>query len=142
MRRFDKVEEERPDIPTASTSDIVFLLLIFFMVSTVFRTEQGLSVELPSAVAAKKITIKHIAHIWVGYQGDKGVVSIDDRIVSIGQVKEMMEQKKRIDPNIIVSIMADKDTPYWISNDIFGQLIKANTLHISLSARRSSDLVD
>ena len=61
--RFQRVEEERPEIPTASTSDIVFLLLIFFMVSTVFKTEQGLQVELPSAMATKKVSMKHIAHI-------------------------------------------------------------------------------
>jgi hypothetical protein len=32
--------------------------------------------------------------------------------------------------------MADKNTPYWISNDVFGQLIKANALHVSLSAKK------
>ncbi len=138
--RFQRIEEERPEIPTASTSDIVFLLLIFFMVSTVFKTEQGLQVELPSAMATKKVSMKHIAHIWVGYQGDKGVISIDDRIVPVGQVKEIMQMKKRVDPNLIVSIMGDKDTPYWISNDIFGQLIKANALRVSLSARKMSDI--
>ena len=137
---FERIEKEKPEIPTASTSDIVFLLLIFFMVSTVFKTEQGLQVELPSAVSTKKIEIKHIAHIWVGYQGDKGVISIDDRIVPVGQVRKIMQMKKRIDPNLIVSIMGDKDTPYWISNDVFGQLIKANALKVSLSARKISDI--
>ncbi len=138
--RFEKVETEKAEITTASVSDIVFLLLIFFMVSTVFRAEQGLKVELPGALAAKKISVKHVAHVWVGYKGDNGVVSIDDRIIPIGKVKDIMQTKKRIDPNIIVSIMADKDTPYWISNDIFGQLIKSNALRVSLAARRISDI--
>lgn len=137
---FENVENEKPTINTASISDIIFILLIFFMVTTVFRAEQGLKVELPGALAAKKISMKHIAHVWVGYKGDKGVVSIDDRIVPIGSVKDIMQTKKRIDPNLIVSIMADKDTPYWISNDIFGQLIKANALRVSLAARRISDI--
>lgn len=138
--KFERIEKEKAEINTASVSDIVFLLLIFFMVSTVFKAEQGLKVELPEAMAAKKISIKHIAHIWVGYKGDNGVVSIDDRIVPIGKVKDIMQLKKRINPNVIVSIMADKDTPYWISNDIFGQLIKANTLRVSLAVRLISDI--
>lgn len=137
---FEKIEKEKPKITDSSISDIVFLLLIFFMVSTVFKSEQGLKVELPSAYAAKKISMKHIAHIWVGYRGDKGVVSIDDKIVPIGNVKAIMQTKKRIDPNMIVSMMSDKETPYWISNDIFGQLIKANALRVSLAARTISDV--
>lgn len=137
---FERVEKEKATINTASVSDIIFILLIFFMVTTVFRAEQGLKIELPGALAAKKISMKHIAHVWVGYKGDKGVVSIDDRVVPVGSVREIMQTKKRIDPNIIVSIMADKDTPYWISNDIFGQLIKANALRVSLAARRISDI--
>ncbi len=135
-KHFEKVEESSPAIQTTTTSDIVFLLLIFFMVTTVFRTEQGLRIDLPNALAAKKIETKNLSHVWIGYDGDKGVVSIDDRIVPIGQIKSIVEQKKRVNPNLIVSIMADRNTPYWISNDVFGQLIKANALHVSLSARK------
>ncbi|MEO0288801.1 MAG: biopolymer transporter ExbD [candidate division WOR-3 bacterium] len=135
-KHFGKVEESSPSIPTSTTSDIVFLLLIFFMVTTVFRTEQGLRIDLPQALSSKKIETKNLAHVWIGYDGDRGVVSIDDRIVPIGQIKNIIEQKKRVNPNLIVSIMADKNTPYWISNDVFGQLIKANALHVSLSAKK------
>ncbi|MEJ5307592.1 MAG: biopolymer transporter ExbD [candidate division WOR-3 bacterium] len=135
-KHFEKVEETSPSIPTSTTSDIVFLLLIFFMVTTVFRTEQGLRIDLPQALSSKKIETKNLAHVWIGYDGDRGVVSIDDRIVPIGQIKNIIEQKKRVNPNLIVSIMADKNTPYWISNDVFGQLIKANALHVSLSAKK------
>jgi biopolymer transport protein ExbD len=110
------------------------------MVTTVFRTEQGLRIEMPQALSSKKIASKHISHVWVGYDGDRGVVSIDDRIVSIGGIRNIIEQKKRVDPNLIVSIMADKNTPYSISNDVFGQLIKANALHISLSAKKINEI--
>lgn len=139
-RHYDKPEADNPEIQTSTTSDIVFLLLIFFMVTTVFRTEQGLRIDMPSALAAKKLESKHISHLWVGYDGDRGVVSIDDRIIPIGNIRSLIEQKKRIDPNLIISIMADKNTPYWISNDVFGQLIKANALHISLSARKVNEI--
>ncbi|PIP14331.1 MAG: hypothetical protein COX48_01445 [bacterium (Candidatus Stahlbacteria) CG23_combo_of_CG06-09_8_20_14_all_34_7] len=139
-RHYKKPEQNAPGIQNTTTSDIVFLLMIFFMVTTVFRQEQGLRIDMPQAISSKKITSKHIAHVWVGYDGDRGVVSIDDRIVPIGAIRNIIEQKKRIDPNLIVSIMADKNTPYSISNDVFGQLIKANALLISLSAKKVNEL--
>ena len=139
-KHYEKLEQGSPVIQTSTTSDIVFLLLIFFMVTTVFRQEQGLRIDMPLALSSKKVASKHISHVWVGYDGDKGVVSIDDRIVPIGAIRSIMEQKKRVDPNLIVSIMADKNTPYSISNDVFGQLIKANALLISLSAKKVNEL--
>ena len=53
MQRLKK--EGKINIPTASMSDIAFLLLIFFMVSTVFRKEIGLKVTLPEARATERI---------------------------------------------------------------------------------------
>lgn len=139
-KHYAKLEQGSPQIQTSTTSDIVFLLLIFFMVTTVFRQEQGLRIDMPQALSSKKLESKHIAHVWVGYDGDRGVVSIDDRIVPIASIRNIIEQKKRVDPNLIVSIMADRNTPYSISNDVFGQLIKANALHVSLSAKKVNEI--
>lgn len=139
-KHYAKLEQGSPQIQTSTTSDIVFLLLIFFMVTTVFRQEQGLKIDMPQALSSKKLESKHIAHVWVGYDGDRGVVSIDDRIVPIASIRNIIEQKKRVDPNLIVSIMADRNTPYSISNDVFGQLIKANALHVSLSAKKVNEI--
>jgi len=53
------------DIPTASMPDIIFMLLIFFMVTTVLREYSGLDVELPKAKRIQKLKSKrHTAHIW------------------------------------------------------------------------------
>ena len=43
------------DIPTASMPDIIFMLLIFFMVTTVLREYSGLDVELPKAKRIQKL---------------------------------------------------------------------------------------
>ena len=42
-----KSAKTKQDIPTASLPDIIFMLLIFFMVTTVFRTPQALEINLP-----------------------------------------------------------------------------------------------
>ncbi len=129
-----KTKAEEPTITTASTSDIAFLLLVFFMVTTVFRTEQGLRVELPSAYAAKKVPIKDVAHVYVNKEG---VISIDDKLIPLQNVGKMMSMKKMINPAMIASLMIDKDTNYGFVNDIFEEFSRNNVLRISLSTKLS-----
>ncbi len=127
-----KGKQEEPTITTASTSDIAFLLLIFFMVTTVFRTEQGLRVELPAAYAAKKVPVKDVAHVYVNKEG---VISIDDKVIPLSNVGKVMSAKKMINPAMIASLMIDKDTNYGFVNDIFEEFAKNGVLRISLSTK-------
>lgn len=54
MAKIKKAARPETLIPTASMSDIAFLLLLFFMVSTVFVREKGLKVRLPKAEMIQK----------------------------------------------------------------------------------------
>ena len=49
MMKLDRKVNISSDIPTASMPDIIFMLLIFFMVTTVLREYSGLDIELPKA---------------------------------------------------------------------------------------------
>ena len=54
------------EIPTSSMPDIIFMLLIFFMVTTVLREYSGLPISLPKAKRIEKLKSKrHTSHIWV-----------------------------------------------------------------------------
>ncbi len=123
-------EHERPEIPTASMGDIATLLIIFFMLTTVFREERGLHVSLPKAIATRKLPKKNIAHIWVNRDG---VISIDDRIVTPDMVYIIMQRKVMANPNIIVSILMDKDCRYGVLAKIFDALREAEALRVSLA---------
>ena len=58
------------EIPTASMPDIIFMLLIFFMVTTVLREYSGLPISLPKAKRIEKLKSKrHTSHIWVSKEG-------------------------------------------------------------------------
>ena len=88
------------DIPTASMPDIIFMLLIFFMVTTVLREYSGLDVELPKAKRIQKLKSKrHTAHIWVSKQGQ---ISIEDKLVRSGNVRHIMYTKRAADPQLMV----------------------------------------
>ena len=58
------------EIPTASMPDIIFMLLIFFMVTTVLREFSGLPIEIPKAKRIEKLkSRRHTSHIWISKEG-------------------------------------------------------------------------
>ncbi|MCK4225707.1 biopolymer transporter ExbD [candidate division WOR-3 bacterium] len=59
----------RPDIPTASMADIAFLLLVFFMVTTVFSNEMGLQIVLPEKGQEVKVKSENIQKVYVEEMG-------------------------------------------------------------------------
>ena len=68
--KFNRKTQLDSEIPTASMPDIIFMLLIFFMVTTVLREFSGLPVSLPRAERIEKLESKrHTSDIWVSKDG-------------------------------------------------------------------------
>ena len=122
-------------IPMSSLPDIVFLLLIFFMVSSVFKEFSGLPVKLPNARRIEKLQGKRdVAYMWVSKEG---AVSIDDRIIPLKDVSQVM-YKKRIDvmnPLRVVSMKIDAGTEMGVVTDIHEELRDADALNVNYSAK-------
>lgn len=121
------------EIPTTSMPDIVFMLLMFFMVVTTLR-EFTLLVQfkLPEAKALEKIENKRlIQYIWVGKEGK---IQINDSIVNLKEVEPIMYAKRQALPNVIVSLRIDKDADMGLVTDIQQELRKASALRINYSA--------
>ena len=129
MARRKKIRKEgKVAIPTASMSDIAFLLLIFFMVSTTFRKEVGLKVILPEARATEKLTrTRDISHIYIGKDGK---ISVDDKIVTPDLLKLAYMRKVEEKPEIIVSIKADKNAKYDYVDKVIESLRDAKALRV------------
>ena len=125
------------DLPTASMPDIIFMLLIFFMVTTVLREYSGLDVELPKAKRIQKLKSKrHTAHIWVSKQGQ---ISIEDKLVRSNNVRHIMYTKRAADPQLMVSIKADKAARMGLISDIHTELRKADALMLNYSTKTAID---
>ena len=123
----------KQEIPTASMPDIVFMLLLFFMVTTTLREVDVLvDFKLPEAKAIEKIENKRlISYIWVGRSGR---IQINDSIVKLDQVEKIMYTKRQELPNVIVSLRIDKGTDMGLVTDIQQELRKAYCLRINYSA--------
>ena len=123
----------KQEIPTASMPDIVFMLLLFFMVTTTLREVDVLvDFKLPEAKAIEKIENKRlISYIWVGKSGR---IQINDSIVKLNEVEPIMYSKRQELPNVIVSLRIDKGTDMGLVTDIQQELRKAYCLRINYSA--------
>lgn len=115
-------------IPTASMADIAFLLLIFFLTSTIFRLEAGLEVDLPRAESGVGSTRQRSTHIWID---DTGQIAIDDYLVTLEEVDGVLAAKLRGWGELIVSLQIDKEVPYQAVDRLMRQLKRANVRNVS-----------
>ncbi len=133
MKFQKKVSSTAQGIPTSSLPDIIFMLLIFFMVSTVLR-EVDIQVEytLPDAIAVEKIDNKRLlSYIWIG---NDERIQIDDSIVPVGSISNIAYQKRMNNPNVIMSLRIDKGSRMGIVSDLQQELRRADALRINYSA--------
>jgi biopolymer transport protein ExbD len=133
MAKFAAKAKIESKIPTASMADIAFLLLIFFMVSTVLKLEEGLPVSLPKAEAAQDIPRENVIHIWVDRTGK---ISINDMIVTVSSVEAVVAQRIRVNPGIIVAFYTDEGAPYGVMSDIMEQLKRASAVRVSFASKK------
>lgn len=142
---FTKKSKAKQEIPTASLPDIIFMLLIFFMVTTVLReTELQVRVLLPDAEAIQKIEQKRlVSYVYIGpeklanNQFGESRVQIDDAIVpEITEIRQLMFRRLQDEPRTIISLRVDEESETGILYDVQQELREAGTLRINYSTKR------
>ena len=130
---FSRKTQLSSEIPTSSMPDIIFMLLIFFMVTTVLREYSGLPVNIPKAEKIEKLKGKrHTAHIWVSKEG---LVSINDRLFAVQDVAKIMYEKRVSDPQLSVSLKADEEAKMELISSIHEELREADALKLNYSTK-------
>jgi len=115
---------QQPEINLTPLIDVVFLLLIFFMVSTTFRKEADLQIQLPEA-AQKPVPLEHRLEVSVDAAGRyavNGQVVIGDDVSSL---KQAMQQAVAEVDDLPLMIRADAQASHQSVvkiMDIAGQL--------------------
>ena len=133
---FARKQKVSEGIPTASMPDIVFMLLIFFMVTTVLKKFDGLPLNLPTAKKIEKLgTKRHVSYIWVSQSGE---ISVDDKIVRTRAVRNVVYERFAADPQLIISMKVDQKADFGIVSDIHQELREAGTLRVNYSAKRGT----
>ena len=145
MAHFKKSSQTSQEIPTASMPDIIFILLIFFMTTTVMRTETiEVRTVLPQAEALEKIEQKRlVSFVYVGPRKMGGnqvgemAVQIDDALITeLTNIRTIMYNKLMENPKLIVSLRVDEDAQMGYVTDVQQEFREAGTLRINYSTKR------
>ena len=140
--KFSTKSKVTTGINTASMPDIIFMLLIFFMVCTVFKESEGLKVILPDAQKIEKLPGKRgIAVIWADRAGN---ITIDDKFLRPSDIRNII-YNKLIDPSSplkMVSLRIDNQVAMERVTDIHEELRalgESAALNVNYSARTAAD---
>jgi len=99
-----KLEAGKPEISMAPLIDVVFLLLIFFMVTTVFPENRGLVIEKPESKVSEPLPIKKI----IFQVSDKGEVRFEDKPIDVNDIERLVSDQFRVAPDTAVLIQVDR----------------------------------
>ncbi len=146
MSRFkDKGSKGTPAISTASLPDIIFMLLFFFMVTTVMReVDLKVQITLPEATEVTRLEDKALVdYIYIGPPvardlGTEPLMQLNDQFARLDEidawVKESEERREEVlIPKITRSLKVDKETAMKIVTDVKQELRKSNALKINYS---------
>ncbi|AOT10689.1 MULTISPECIES: ExbD/TolR family protein [Pseudoalteromonas] len=126
-------EEETEEINMTPMLDVVFIMLIFFIVTASFVKEAGIDVNRPEAATAVK---KQRANILVAIS-DKGEIWINKRQIDIRAVQANIERLKAENPQGSVVIQADKKATTEILIKVMDASRAAGAFDVSIAAQES-----
>ena len=153
MAKFGRSgKKDVPGLTTASMSDIVFMLLFFFMVTTQLRETEN-KVKLPEASQSAKLERKDLAayinvgppvqHLQAQY-GNDARIQLNDSFRSIDDIRDFIaterESKSEADRQFMtVAIKADENVRMGIITDIKQELRRCSALKIMYAARKAAE---
>jgi biopolymer transport protein ExbD len=118
------------EIPTASMADIAFLLIIFFMVTTVFASEVGLQIMLPEKGEDVIVKAENIQRVYVKEKGELRLNGID---VSQDQMVDRVKKILAENPKAIFSIKTHPQAQYQYMINALDKLRLADAERYSLA---------
>ena len=153
MAKFKKKSKTSQDIPTAALPDIIFILLFFFMVTTVMReTNILVNQKLPKAIQLSKLERKSlISYIYIGEPKQSGIfgkepkiqvndvfVEIDEIVLFVNQEKDKLNEVER--DQITIAMKVDIESKMGIVSDVQQELREANARKVLYSSIQTIDI--
>ena len=132
FKRTIKVDEE--GIPITNLVDVLFLLVVFFMVSTVLSYDRGIGVKLPETKAAGTISNKGVTILI-----DKGgKVYVDGTEVPLERLPGAVKERMLLMGEKVI-LKSDRDTRYQAIADVMDRLLDIGVTDLSLPILQRSE---
>jgi len=118
-RKFGRTETTS-EIPTSSMADIAFLLIIFFMVTTVFSTTKGLELSLPTDKDEEAQSTEREEAVFIHVYGDH--ILVDCKPMAAEDILPYLEPKLTRDAQKHVILYTDSEAPYQAMVQVYDVL--------------------
>jgi biopolymer transport protein ExbD len=123
-------KQEAPSIPVSSMADIAFLLLVFFMVTSVLDSDPDLPIALPDVPGGEQLN-KKVSNIFLSADPKKTVYYNSIRM-PLPEAINNVRAKLATTPDLKVLLHADKELTYNEVDAVFEMLKEAGALKVSL----------
>jgi biopolymer transport protein ExbD len=135
VRRTLRGGSDQVDVNMSPLIDMVFLLLIFFVVTTSFVKESGIDVTRSTANTAE---VKERASIMIGVSSE-GEVWMEGKKVDVRSVRGLVERALAEDPEAGVVVVADQASETGDVVKVMDQCRLAGASNVSLAAKREGE---
>lgn len=135
MAFLNKKTKVSDEVPTSSMADIAFLLLIFFLVTTVFPRDKGLPVVLPEQSEEVEVSQKNILHLVIQ---PSGVVEVrrgeseQTQQFRADDIEALWRQEVSLNDGLIAAVKTHPESAYRYMVDVLDALQSAGAERISL----------
>ena len=134
MRKNRQAKEEEADINITPMLDIVFIMLIFFIVTTSFVKEPGVDPKRPTAETTEA---KPRGNILIGVT-PQGQIWMNNRRVELTDIRQLVEDTVTENPESSAIVVADETAPTGTVIDIMDQIRAGGVTSISIAAEPES----
>jgi len=118
------------EVNSSSMSDIAFLLLVFFLVTTTISLDKGISLILPAEGNELEVNKNNIVNVLIN---DHGKVLLDDKPIQVKAIKRKAIERIKSNEKIIFSVLTTKRTKYKHYIAVLDQLKQAGATKISIA---------
>jgi biopolymer transport protein ExbD len=155
MGKFKKKSNTSQDIPTSALPDIIFMLLFFFMVTTVLReTTINVRQSIPAATELRKLQRKSlVSYLYLGkpkntsqwgtepkIQANDVFINPKDLVLWVSQEKDKLSEVER--DQITVALKVDKEVKMGLISDVQLELREANARKLMYTTIQEMDALN
>ena len=131
MRRKGHRSDDEAEINITPMLDIVFIMLIFFIVTTSFVKEIGVDVNRPSNAPVEEQKLSEVIAVRIT---ENGLIMIQNRVVDIRAVRANIESGLASKPDAAVVVIADRESDAGLLVRVIDQARVAGAEKVSLAA--------
>jgi len=125
------------EIPTASMADIAFLLIIFFMLTSVYSSNFGLQYGLPKNEALQNVQPLEAIHILISGEGQ---YTVDRKNATLPQIAGYIDEKLKQNPRKPVIVQTNPDVPYYATIEVLDMLKQLRVENISIPTNSEMEM--